>query len=246
MLNTKWFQPELDRANQNQDRQIYPVIGPGLEPGTSDLTLQVKDQLPLHGHMEINDKSTPGTPLLRLDTALQYNNLWQHDHQIGFDYNFSPQEMKPGNAPQFYDQPMVASYSGFYRMPLGCGKDCGENYRQSAGGFRLRRSHPQFNLPPPTGNPDLIVYASRSTSDTPDDLWPASNPFSRTRWPTINSQPSNADPTDNYRERRHQTDFSAPRISGRSARRCSFGFDYKYYEAQTYSTNVTTLRPLFD
>ena len=94
LLNTKWFQPELDRANQNQDRQIYPVISPGLEPGTSDLTLQVKDRLPLHGHMEINDKSTPGTPLLRVDTAIQYNNLWQREHQIGFDYTFSPQQMK--------------------------------------------------------------------------------------------------------------------------------------------------------
>ncbi len=71
LLNTKWFQPELDRANQNQDRQIYPVISPGLEPGTSDLTLQVKDRLPLHGHVEINDKSKPGTPLLRMDTAIQ-------------------------------------------------------------------------------------------------------------------------------------------------------------------------------
>jgi hemolysin activation/secretion protein len=40
LLNTKWFQPELDRANANLDRQIYPVISPGLEPGTSDLTLQ--------------------------------------------------------------------------------------------------------------------------------------------------------------------------------------------------------------
>ena len=90
MLNTKWFQPELDRANANQDRQIYPVISPGLKPGTSDLTLKVKDRLPLHGHMEINDKSTPNTPLLRLDTALQYNNLWQLDHQAGLRVQLFP------------------------------------------------------------------------------------------------------------------------------------------------------------
>jgi len=69
LLNTKWFQPELDRANANQDRQIYPVISPGLDPGTTELTLKVKDRLPLHAHIEVNDKSTPGTPLLRVDTA---------------------------------------------------------------------------------------------------------------------------------------------------------------------------------
>src|ERR1019366_4137101 len=91
LLNTKWFQPELDAANQNRDRQIYPVISPGLEPGTSDLTLKVKDRFPLHGRFEVNDKATPGTALLRSDTAIQYANLWQREHAIGFDYNFSPQ-----------------------------------------------------------------------------------------------------------------------------------------------------------
>jgi len=75
LINTKWLQPELDRANLNPDRQIYPVISPGLEPGYTDLNLNVKDRLPLHGHIEFNDKSTPLTPLVRIDTALQYNNL---------------------------------------------------------------------------------------------------------------------------------------------------------------------------
>ena len=94
VLNTRWFQPELDQANASPDRQIYPVISPGLEPGTTDLTLKVKDRLPLHGHIELNDKSTPGTPALRLDSTLLYDNLWQLDHQLGVEYNFSPQDLK--------------------------------------------------------------------------------------------------------------------------------------------------------
>jgi len=44
MLNGLVFQQELDRANANRDRQISPVIGPGPEPGTSSLTLKVKDR----------------------------------------------------------------------------------------------------------------------------------------------------------------------------------------------------------
>ena len=48
VLNGPIFNAELNRANANQDRQIYPVIGPGPEPGTSELTLNVKDRLPLH------------------------------------------------------------------------------------------------------------------------------------------------------------------------------------------------------
>ncbi len=42
LLNSHVFQRELDTANVNRDRQIYPVIGPGPEPDTSALTLKVK------------------------------------------------------------------------------------------------------------------------------------------------------------------------------------------------------------
>jgi hemolysin activation/secretion protein len=173
VLNTKWFQPELDRANANPDRQIYPMISPGPEPETSALTLNVKDQLPLHGHMEVNDKSTPGTPLLRIDSAVQYNNLWQLEHQIGLEYNFSPQSMKSDNYhPNFYDQPMVASYSGFYRLPLSLGQNLRETYDQMPVDFGYDQVTHRFNLPPPTGNPELIVYASRSSSEMPTRLGP--------------------------------------------------------------------------
>ena len=104
-----------DRANANRDRQIYPVIGPGPDPGTTELTLKVKDRLPLHGRMEINDKSSPGTPPLRVDTAAQYGNLWQHENQIGIDYNFSPEALKASeDHAEPYESPLVTSYSGFY------------------------------------------------------------------------------------------------------------------------------------
>ena len=96
LINTKWLQPELDRANLNPDRQIYPLFRRDWNAGYTDLTLGVKDRLPLHGHIELNDKSTPETPLLRIDSALQYNNLWQLNHQAGFEYDFSPQEVKAG------------------------------------------------------------------------------------------------------------------------------------------------------
>jgi hemolysin activation/secretion protein len=238
LLNTKWFQPELDRANQNQDRQIYPVIGPGLEPGTSDLTLQVKDQLPLHGHMEINDKSTPGTPLLRLDTAVQYNNLWQHEQQIGFDYNFSPQEMKPdNNISQFYNEPMVSSYSAFYRLPLGWGNDLRQNTDDLPVDFGYDETTHKFNLPMASGNPDLIVYGSGSTSDTPITYGPLT-PIFYNALTEVNSQSQQRNPTDNYNVGTKLTLPLQEFLGVQSS--LLFGFDYKYYQSQTYSTNVTT------
>jgi hemolysin activation/secretion protein len=237
LLNTKWFQPELDRANLNQDRQIYPVISPGPEPGTSDLTLKVKDQFPLHSHIEINDKSTPNTPLLRLDTALQYDNLWQRNHQVGLDYNFSPQSMKPdGEAPGFYDQPMLASYSGYYRLPLGSGQGLREDYKNLPVTFGYDEVTHRFNLPPATGNPDLIVYASRANSDTPVLYGPLQTIFTNAL-AEISSQSAQHTPTINDDAGTRLTVPLREFLGVNSS--VQLGLDYKSYEAQTYSTNLT-------
>ena len=79
----KMFQTELDRANSNPDRQISPEMRPGLEPGTSALILDVKDRLPLHGRLELDNYSPPGTPELRVNANASYGNLWQLDHTPG-------------------------------------------------------------------------------------------------------------------------------------------------------------------
>ena len=83
LLNSHVLQRELDNANASRDRQIYPVIGPGPEPDTSELTLKVKDQLPLHARLELNNQGTPGTPDLRVNFNAQYDNLWDLEHQVG-------------------------------------------------------------------------------------------------------------------------------------------------------------------
>jgi hemolysin activation/secretion protein len=234
LLNTRWFQPELDRANQNQDRQIYPVISPGLEPGTSDLTLKVKDQLPLHGHLELNDKSTPDTPLLRMDAAVQYGNLWQLEHQIGFDYNFSPQSYKDDNGLGYYDDPMVASYSGFYRMPLGAAQSQREDEENLPVDFGYDEVNHRFNLPAATGRPDLIFYGSRSVSDTPVAVLPGGVIFSNTL-ATISQQYVYHTLTidDNLGAK---LTYPLPEFAGINSS-LLLGMDYKSYEQRTFSTN---------
>ena len=90
ILNAKVFQTELDRANSNPDRQISPEVRPGLEPGTTALILDVKDRLPLHGRLDWDNYSPPGTPELRVNANVSYANLWQLDHTLGVQYGFSP------------------------------------------------------------------------------------------------------------------------------------------------------------
>jgi hemolysin activation/secretion protein len=238
LLNTKWFQPELDQANANRDRQIYPVISPGLEPGTSDLTLKVKDRNPLHGRVELNDKSTPGTALLRLDTAVQYGNLWQRDHQIGLDYNFSPQEYKTsGDANGFPpDFPQVATFSGFYRIPLGDGGGLREEYDQKPVTFGYDEISHKFNLPPLTGRPELIVYGSHSSTDTRLQYGPLNTIFTNTL-ADISSQFASHTPTVNDNVGSKLTVPLAQFAGIKSS--LIFGLDFKSYSAQTYSTNLT-------
>ena len=235
LLNTRWFQPELDRANASRDRQIYPVLGPGPDPGTTELTLQVKDRFPLHGREEINDKSSPATPLLRSDTAVEYDNLWQRDHAAGVDYNFSPQQYKPGNH-DFIDRPMVASYSGYYRLPLGAGHALREDYENLPPAFGLDEISHKFNLPPPTGRPDLTFYASRSVSETPVRYGPLSVIFTNTL-ASLSSQEASRSLT-------YDNNFGfklAVPVREWDGLHSVFtvGADYKTYTAPSFSTNLS-------
>ncbi len=164
-LNSKLLQPQLDLANANQDRQIYPEIHPGPDSNTTTLMLRVKDRLPMHAKVEANNQSTPGTPDLRLATSAAYDDLWQLDHAMGLQYTFSEEEYKKGNW-NFYDRPLVANYSGFYRLPLGAPDSIAEETARNATKFGYNEATRKFVLPPASGAPELNVYASGSTIDT--------------------------------------------------------------------------------
>jgi hemolysin activation/secretion protein len=165
-LNSKLLQPQLDLANANKDRQVYPEIHPGPDANTTSLMLRVKDQLPLHAKVEANNQSTPGTPDMRLATSAVYDNLWQLDHALGVQYTFSEQEYKQGGDWNLYDRPLVANYSAFYRLPLAAPDSYAEAAAQSAGKFGYNEATRKFVLPPTTGAPELNIYASGSTIDT--------------------------------------------------------------------------------
>src|SRR5262245_54380307 len=166
ILNGPIFQAELDRANANQERQIYPRLEPGEVENTTRLILSVKDRLPLHGRIELNNQSSPDTPELRINSSVAYNNLWQYEHSLGLQYNFSPERYKTGEQWNWYDQPLVANYSGFYRLPLGNPESVASTVGVKPGSFGFDEASRRFRLPPGSGRPELNFYASRSTIDT--------------------------------------------------------------------------------
>lgn len=248
VLNAMVFQAELNRANANQDRQIYPVIAPGPDPGTSDLTLKVKDQLPLHAKVELNNQNSPGTPDLRVNSSAVYDNLWQHENSLGIQYSFSPELYKRGPQWNFYDQPLVANYSTFYRLPLGNPEAIEDVVASNPGSFGYDEATRKFNLPPPSGQPDLTFFASRSTIDTGVTTSPTQNIYtSRTNSPdgtyVTNSTLNEASTLQNLTINndvgfRLSVPISTPDgfhygLSG--------GLDFKTYELTSSKTNIYTL-----
>ncbi|HUA67097.1 MAG TPA: POTRA domain-containing protein [Candidatus Saccharimonadales bacterium] len=245
VLNGPIFNAELNRANANQDRQIYPVIGPGPTPGTSELTLNVKDRLPFHAKLEFDNQNSPGTPDLRVNGSAVYNNLWQNEQALGLQYGFSPEVYKISDKWNFYDQPIVAYYSAFYRLPLGSPEPIGETVANNPNSFGYSEATRQFRLPPPSGQPDLTVYASRATIDTGLETTSSS---------TILNVPGVIQITDaNF-----QQDITINEAVGFQLNKplpdindvhsiVSGGLSYKWYSQDNYKTNlITTIEQTYD
>ncbi|MEI8341186.1 MAG: POTRA domain-containing protein, partial [Verrucomicrobiota bacterium] len=100
-------QNDIVALNQNPDRRVTPVLRAGLLPGTVDIDLNVKDSLPLHASLELNNRYSIGTTVLRLNGSLGYNNLWQMGHKIGVSFQLAPERLTDGEV-----------FSGFYVAPI--------------------------------------------------------------------------------------------------------------------------------
>lgn len=94
---------EIVALNQLKDRRVTPVLKPGLEPNTVDIDLQVKDSLPLHGSIGLNNRYIANTTPLRLNGALSYDNLWDLGHSIGGSFQLAPMRLSD-----------AVVYSGYY------------------------------------------------------------------------------------------------------------------------------------
>ena len=85
------LQQQLTDLNaRTPDRTITPVLKAGPQPGTVDVDLAVKDSLPLHGSVEVDNRHTADTTPNRLSVSLSYDNLWQRQDSIALQYQTAP------------------------------------------------------------------------------------------------------------------------------------------------------------
>ncbi len=89
--NFKKISHDIVALNSWQDRQVIPALRAGVVPNTVDVDLNVKDTLPLHGSLELNNRYSQGTTPLRLDASLSYDNLWQRGDTISLSYEVAPE-----------------------------------------------------------------------------------------------------------------------------------------------------------
>jgi hemolysin activation/secretion protein len=92
VIKLQQLQLEANRINRNPDFKVVPEMQPGKAPESVDMTFKVTDQIPLHGSLELNNRSSHDTTALRLNAALRYDNLWQREHSFSAQYQISPQE----------------------------------------------------------------------------------------------------------------------------------------------------------
>lgn len=107
-LNMQQARKEIDIANDaNPYRSLVPVIRPGRKPGTMEMELKVKDELPLSASLEINNRYTTDTSPLRIMGSLEYGHLWQKHHSFSLGYQMSPEKTDE-----------VSVFNMSYAMPL--------------------------------------------------------------------------------------------------------------------------------
>ncbi len=101
-------QRDILNLNQWPDRTVTPVLRPGASPDTVDVDLQVKDSLPLHGSVELNNRHGADTTALRTTASLSYDNLWQRGDSASVSFQVAP--LRPADA-------TVWSGSYLFRIP---------------------------------------------------------------------------------------------------------------------------------
>lgn len=87
------LQSELGQlAAEARDRTITPVLKSGSAPGTMDVDLAVKDHLPLHGSLAVDNRYSADTTHTRLTATLSYDNLFQRNESLSLTYQVAPSD----------------------------------------------------------------------------------------------------------------------------------------------------------
>lgn len=93
VLNLPRLKEDIKYANAlNQNLKVIPLLKQGPTADTVDLELNVADELPVTGGIEVNNFHTATTTPTRLAFDLGYTNLWQKNHSWSIQYQTTPED----------------------------------------------------------------------------------------------------------------------------------------------------------
>lgn len=87
-------QRDIVALNQQADRTVTPELAVGAAPNTIDVNLNVTDKFPLHGSVDLNNRSSVNTKALRISGSIEYDNLWQRGDTLQAGAQFAPERPK--------------------------------------------------------------------------------------------------------------------------------------------------------
>jgi hemolysin activation/secretion protein len=118
IFNYEDLKRDLDAVNAHPDRGVKAVLGPGQEPGSMDILLNVTDVLPLHLSLGYDNFISYFARKNEYTSTFTDNNLTGHDDILTVQYN-------RGDANDYY------YYSGRYVCPVTKTLDLGFSYSRS-------------------------------------------------------------------------------------------------------------------
>jgi hemolysin activation/secretion protein len=119
VINFNEVPHDIVALNQSSDLRVTPTLSQGAQPGTVDVDLAVKDTLPVHGSLELNNRYSPNTVPLRLNGSVSDDNLWQLGHTASFSFQVAPQRLKDSEVFSAYYLAPVPSVEGMSLMAQG-------------------------------------------------------------------------------------------------------------------------------
>ncbi len=123
VINFNEVPHDIVALNQSSDLRVTPTLSQGVQPGTVDVDLTVKDTLPVHGSLELNNRYSANTTPLRLNGAVSDDNLWQLGHTAGLSIQVAPQRLKDAEVFSAYYLAPVPSVEGLSLMVQGTKQD---------------------------------------------------------------------------------------------------------------------------
>lgn len=89
-------QRDIVALNTSADRRVTPEVKAGVAPGTVDVVLNVEDNSPFHGSVEVNNFSSAATTDLRVSGTVRYDDLWGRGDSISLSAQTAPERTEDG------------------------------------------------------------------------------------------------------------------------------------------------------